>query len=336
MKKRERTLNLVSESEILEMQNIELKNQERALESERRILMEALQSHSTACILPGGYQAPPLLNKQNGCCNGTNGSLSSIKNEPTFKATSGRGRRGNGTRGRAAGRGGGGRGGGSCRKVKQEPVGSPIGTENINNLPTSTTTTNNNCTSTNNNNHSTSNGLSSAPPVTQLPHFTGATDPFYPKYSPMDESPSLDYYSYDGTLTSVVADAAGNCANYLLKSPTRSIDSMTTALNDLSNSSNFSYPLATPVALVNGNGGHGGVANGMAGLQASPLIKNDIYIPNCENSNDLLQCTNPVGGHMLYNDTDSETKLNDLTLNGNGMVNNLSCYEESPLFSVFC
>lgn len=59
MKKRERTLNLVSESEILEHQNIDLKTQVRTLEMERRTLTEMLQSHSSTCIRPEGFQPPP-------------------------------------------------------------------------------------------------------------------------------------------------------------------------------------------------------------------------------------------------------------------------------------
>lgn len=58
MKKRERTLNLVSESEILETQNIELKSQVRSLETERRKLTEMLQAHGTTCIRQEGFQPP--------------------------------------------------------------------------------------------------------------------------------------------------------------------------------------------------------------------------------------------------------------------------------------
>ncbi|KAJ6636507.1 Activating transcription factor 3, partial [Pseudolycoriella hygida] len=58
MKKRERTLNLVSESEILETQNIELKSQVRSLETERRKLTEMLQAHGATCIRQEGFQPP--------------------------------------------------------------------------------------------------------------------------------------------------------------------------------------------------------------------------------------------------------------------------------------
>uniref|UniRef100_A0A1L8DIC3 Putative activating transcription factor 3 n=1 Tax=Nyssomyia neivai TaxID=330878 RepID=A0A1L8DIC3_9DIPT len=71
MKKRERTLNLVSESEVLEQQNIELKTQERALETQRRKLIEALQSHSASCMRPGGY-SPPTTCYQTQCKFGAN------------------------------------------------------------------------------------------------------------------------------------------------------------------------------------------------------------------------------------------------------------------------
>lgn len=346
MKKRERTLNLVTESEILEKQNIDLKDLERKLEKERRELLEALQQHSKMCVVPGGYQAPtlaPSRHSGSGCCSS---SSNTIKSEPV--TTSGRGRRGGGARGRAGGRGGGGRGGGRKQQqqqrpqpspplpqVKQEPICSPVQPDKS--------------------------VLPNIMSTIQLPHFPAQqqmtngsvtlSDPFYPKYSAMDESPSVDYYNYDATLASVAdAVAAGNfnnnnnnnCANYLLKSPTTSVDSMSTtvaALNDLSNGSNFSYPMATPVHMNNGTNGCGGGNNGLH-LRPSPLIKNDIYIPNCENSNDLLQCSpNMMGSHNmqssdLYMDQDTESKLHELTLNGN--MNNLSCYDDAPLFSVFC
>ncbi|CAD7086727.1 unnamed protein product [Hermetia illucens] len=56
MKKRERTNNLVNESEQLETQNNDLKSTVRNLELERRKLFDMLQSHSSACIRPGGLQ----------------------------------------------------------------------------------------------------------------------------------------------------------------------------------------------------------------------------------------------------------------------------------------
>ncbi|XP_055698745.1 activating transcription factor 3 isoform X4 [Phlebotomus papatasi] len=79
MKKRERTLNLVSESEVLEQQNIELKTQERALETQRRKLLEALQSHSSSCIRPGGYSPPSSCYQQSQCKFGSNCRM--IKND---------------------------------------------------------------------------------------------------------------------------------------------------------------------------------------------------------------------------------------------------------------
>lgn len=316
LKKREKTINLVSESEILEKQNTELKDQERKLEKEIRKLLEALQHHSTGCVVPGGYQAPALPTRHNGCCNNSSLSLTSIKTEPVATPTSGRGRRSNGTRGRAGGRGGGvGGGGRGCRSkaVKQEPINSPVQPDKSI-LP---------------------NIMSS---VVQLPHFPTYNGSFYPKYDVMDESPSQDF-NYDVTLTtgSVETGRDNNCANFLLKSPTTSVDSMTTAaLNDLSNGSTFSYPLATPVNVTNGGVAGGGVAGGGNGmlLQPSPLIKNDLYIPNCENSNDLLLNHNMMHPSELYHDMETEAKLHEMNLNGNG--NNLSCYDDAPLFSVFC
>lgn len=58
MKKRERTINLVTESEALETQNIELKSQVRNLELQRRNLSEMLKSHSQSCLRPGAFQIP--------------------------------------------------------------------------------------------------------------------------------------------------------------------------------------------------------------------------------------------------------------------------------------
>jgi len=59
MKKRERTQNLIKESEVLDTQNVDLKNQVRLLETERRKLKDMLQSHR--CQRPGGYQLPNQL-----------------------------------------------------------------------------------------------------------------------------------------------------------------------------------------------------------------------------------------------------------------------------------
>nr|CAD7392118.1 unnamed protein product [Timema cristinae] len=50
LKKRERTVNLVQESEILETQNHDLKSQIQELESQRRRLMEMLSMHSPTCM----------------------------------------------------------------------------------------------------------------------------------------------------------------------------------------------------------------------------------------------------------------------------------------------
>ena len=61
MKKRERTVNLVNESEILESQNKELKSQVNDLENQRRKLMEVLQAHGPECVHHNGYQPLPSL-----------------------------------------------------------------------------------------------------------------------------------------------------------------------------------------------------------------------------------------------------------------------------------
>ncbi|XP_034670851.1 activating transcription factor 3 isoform X2 [Drosophila subobscura] len=65
MKKRERTQNLIKESEVLDTQNVELKQQVRSLETERRKLLEMLQNHANAmspgCLRTGGCQLPAVL-----------------------------------------------------------------------------------------------------------------------------------------------------------------------------------------------------------------------------------------------------------------------------------
>lgn len=60
MKKRERTVNLVSEAETLEAQNIDLKSQMRSLELERRSLTEMLQVHSGSCSRGQAFQIPNI------------------------------------------------------------------------------------------------------------------------------------------------------------------------------------------------------------------------------------------------------------------------------------
>lgn len=50
MKKREKTANLVNESEILETQNTDLKNQIQDLEKQRRKLMDMLSMHTPNCV----------------------------------------------------------------------------------------------------------------------------------------------------------------------------------------------------------------------------------------------------------------------------------------------
>ncbi|XP_034248565.1 transcription factor kayak [Thrips palmi] len=58
IKKRERTVNLVQESEILESQNYELKTQIQELETQRRRLVDMLSSHSPNCTRPGHVHQP--------------------------------------------------------------------------------------------------------------------------------------------------------------------------------------------------------------------------------------------------------------------------------------
>ncbi|XP_026286921.1 activating transcription factor 3 isoform X2 [Frankliniella occidentalis] len=58
IKKRERTVNLVQESEILESQNYELKSQIQELETQRRRLVDMLSSHSPSCTRPGHVHQP--------------------------------------------------------------------------------------------------------------------------------------------------------------------------------------------------------------------------------------------------------------------------------------
>lgn len=60
MKKRERTVNLVSEAETLEAQNIDMKAQVRSLEIERRSLTEMLQLHANSCTRAEGFQIPHI------------------------------------------------------------------------------------------------------------------------------------------------------------------------------------------------------------------------------------------------------------------------------------
>lgn len=61
MKKRERTINLVGESETLDAQNVDLKQQLRNLEIERRTLTEMLKAHSSNCMR-GTRTSLPILN----------------------------------------------------------------------------------------------------------------------------------------------------------------------------------------------------------------------------------------------------------------------------------
>ncbi|CAK1543155.1 unnamed protein product [Leptosia nina] len=59
MKKRERTVNLVTESEVLENQNIDLKAQLKDLEVQKRQLMDMLSLHSASCVKNGSNRTSP-------------------------------------------------------------------------------------------------------------------------------------------------------------------------------------------------------------------------------------------------------------------------------------
>lgn len=67
MKKRERTANLINESEVLESQNIDFKAEIRNLENQRRRLMDILQAHSAQCVHQGGYQPLPSVSTLKNC-----------------------------------------------------------------------------------------------------------------------------------------------------------------------------------------------------------------------------------------------------------------------------
>lgn len=296
MKKRERTLNLVSESEILELQNIELKNQERALETERRKLMEALQLHSTNCIRPGGYQPPPPPPTTTPLHYNNNNQQNSTM--PNTGTTTGRGRRGaakgdkvqNGRVGRGA------KNGLCCRKVKQEPMDQLVQTTTLNNNP-----------------------VNSQP----LPQFHN--DTFYHKFCHKDEeSPTLDFYPYSTALSS--SDSSD--ASFILKSPSSTTTNGTNT--DLTNGSNnnFHFEMTPPPPQINHPSNN---INNPNHNNNNILLKNDdIYIPNCENdSNDLL-CTN-TDNHLMstqvgtVTSNDNHHKLND---NNN---NNIDPYLKSEL-----
>uniref|UniRef100_A0A182VWH9 BZIP domain-containing protein n=1 Tax=Anopheles minimus TaxID=112268 RepID=A0A182VWH9_9DIPT len=75
MKKRERTVNLINESETLDAQNKELKSQVSKLESEYRKLVEVLQAHGPTCVHQKGFQPLPSLST----ITGSNGSAGSGK-----------------------------------------------------------------------------------------------------------------------------------------------------------------------------------------------------------------------------------------------------------------
>ncbi|CAG4952931.1 activating transcription factor 3 [Colias croceus] len=59
MKKRERTVNLVNESEVLENQNIDLKAQLKDLEVQKRQLMDMLSVHAASCLKNNSNRTSP-------------------------------------------------------------------------------------------------------------------------------------------------------------------------------------------------------------------------------------------------------------------------------------
>ncbi|XP_013101039.1 activating transcription factor 3 [Stomoxys calcitrans] len=61
MKKRERTQNLIKEAEQLDHQNVDLKNQVRLMEIERRKLLDMLQAHEPSCVHQEGLCLPSKL-----------------------------------------------------------------------------------------------------------------------------------------------------------------------------------------------------------------------------------------------------------------------------------
>lgn len=72
MKKRERTVNLINESETLDAQNKELKSQVSKLETECRKLLEVLQAHGPTCVHQKGYQPLPSLSTISGSSSTSN------------------------------------------------------------------------------------------------------------------------------------------------------------------------------------------------------------------------------------------------------------------------
>ncbi|XP_062563837.1 activating transcription factor 3-like [Armigeres subalbatus] len=93
MKKRERTVNLVNESETLDAQNKDLKQQMADLESQRRKLIEVLQAHGPTCVHQKGYQPLPSLSTitNNNCkflndLNFLDGSTEEIKYSECLKS----------------------------------------------------------------------------------------------------------------------------------------------------------------------------------------------------------------------------------------------------------
>ncbi|XP_041981124.1 activating transcription factor 3 isoform X2 [Aricia agestis] len=62
MKKRERTVNLVNESEVLENQNIDLKAQLKDLEVQKRQLIDMLSMHASSCVKNNTRSSPTQYN----------------------------------------------------------------------------------------------------------------------------------------------------------------------------------------------------------------------------------------------------------------------------------
>ncbi|CAB3247280.1 unnamed protein product [Arctia plantaginis] len=79
MKKRERTTNLVTESEVLENQNVDLKAQLKDLELQKRRLMDMLNMHAPSCVKSNNARTSPATSY--------NINLRSFESPNTFPGT---------------------------------------------------------------------------------------------------------------------------------------------------------------------------------------------------------------------------------------------------------
>lgn len=81
MKKRERTINLMQESEILESQNVDLKGQMKDLENQRRKLTEMLRLHQMECKNSVAIAATREQNNNNNIINNNQVTRDSNRNK---------------------------------------------------------------------------------------------------------------------------------------------------------------------------------------------------------------------------------------------------------------